>query len=118
MSLLNTQIIKGKRMSVFKKKEDTPKEKKSSFAFVEDVTDVSEKKETENLDDFITSGRGQAKKKSLNPKGRPKLDKNEKKEETVVIYLSKEQKELLQDKAKKASVSVSKYILLKVFGID
>ncbi len=108
-------------MSIFdkdtKKSEDTPKEKKtkSSFAFVEDTS--LEKKDTKDLEDFISSGRGQGK-KSLNPKGRPKLEQDEKREETIVIYLTKEQKELLTDKSKRASLSVSKYVLLKVFGID
>lgn len=107
-------------MGVFDKKSETPKDEKkqqrgSSFAFVED--DSSEKKGTKDLNEFVSSGRGQGK-RSLNPKGRPKLDQDEKKEETVVVYLSQEQKEQLQDRAKKASVSVSKYALLKIFGID
>lgn len=108
-------------MSVFdkndKKPEDPLKGKKprSSFAFVEDNS--SEKNDTKDLDKFISSGRGQGK-KSLNPKGRPKLDQDEKRDETIVIYLTKEQKDLLTDKSKKTSLSVSKYVLLKVFGID
>ncbi len=101
------------------KKDDTPndekKQRRSSFAFPEDNS--SGKTDTKDLEEFVSSGRGQGK-RSLNPKGRPKLNQDEKKEETVVIYLSEKQKEQLQDRAKKASVSVSKYALLKIFGID
>ena len=103
-------------MGVFDKNNEKPKEKKpKSFAFVEDNS--AEIQDTKDLDSFVSSGRGQGK-RSLNPKGRPKLDQDERKEETVVIYLSKDQKDQLQEKAKKASVSVSKYALLKIFGID
>lgn len=108
-------------MSVFDKEDKKPevppkvKPPKSSFAFVEDTS--LEKKDTKNLNEFVSSGRGQGK-KSLNPKGRPKLHQDEKKEETIVIYLTKEQKDILTDKSKKTSLSVSKYVLLKVFGID
>ena len=107
-------------MGVFDKKSETPKDEKkqqrrSSFAFVED--DSLGKEDTKDLNEFVSSGRGQGK-RSLNPKGRPKLDQGEKKEEKVVIYLSKEQKGQLEDRAKKASISVSKYAILKIFGID
>lgn len=108
-------------MSIFDKDNKKPpttlkeKKSKSSFAFVEDNS--TPKQDTTDLNEFIASGRGQSR-KSLNPKGRPKLDQDEKRDETIVIYLTKEQKELLTDKSKKASLSVSKYVLLKVFGID
>lgn len=107
-------------MGVFDKKGETPTDEKkpkrgSSFAFPEDNS--SGNTDTKDLNEFVSSGRGQGK-RSLNPKGRPKLDQDERKEETVVVYLSQEQKEQLQDRAKKASVSVSKYALIKIFGID
>ncbi|MDN5071412.1 hypothetical protein O8C76_10310 [Aliarcobacter butzleri] len=95
--------------SIFNKKDKKP------FAFVEDNSTKLDPKE--NLEEFVSSGRGQTI-KSLNPKGRPKLKEEELKKETVMIYLTKEQKKLLSEKAEKASLSVSKYILLKIFGID
>lgn len=94
--------------SIFKKKE------KKSFAFVED--DIEENKE-ENLNAFLTSGRGQSK-QVLNTRGRPKKAKQDLKTEPVIVYMTKEQKESLQEKAEKSSLSVSKYILLKVFGLE
>ncbi|MFW0695666.1 plasmid mobilization protein [Aliarcobacter butzleri] len=97
--------------SIFKKKDSS-----KHFAFVEDNATQLDPKE-KNLDEFVSSGRGQTR-KSLNPKGRPKLKEEELKKETVMIYLTKEQKKLLSEKAEKASLSVSKYILLKIFGID
>jgi hypothetical protein len=60
----------------------------------------------------------QTKKKVLNPKGRPKVDKDDLKQEQIVIYLTKEQKDEITKKAKQSSLSVSKYVMLKVFGIN
>lgn len=102
-------------MSVFKK-EGAPKEKKKSFAFPEE-NEEKNSQDAANLDEFLKSGRGQGK-KVLNPKGRPRLEDDEKKQETIMIYVTKDQKETLQTKAKNSSLSVSKYILLKVFGVD
>ena len=94
--------------SIFKKNE------KKSFAFVEDNSIDNESKQ---LDEFVSSARGESK-KVLNPKGRPKLDKEELKQEQIVIYLTKEQKDEITKKAKQSSLSVSKYVMLKVFGIN
>ena len=94
--------------SIFKKNE------KKSFAFVEDNSIDNESKQ---LDEFVSSARGESK-KVLNPKGRPKLDKEELKQEQIVIYLTKEQKDEITKKAKQSSLSVSKYMMLKVFGIN
>lgn len=94
--------------SIFKKNE------KKSFAFVEDNSVDNESKQ---LDEFVSSARGESK-KVLNPKGRPKLDKEELKQEQIVIYLTKEQKDEITKKAKQSSLSVSKYVMLKVFGIS
>ena len=94
--------------SIFKKNE------KKSFAFVEDKTLKNDVKE---IDDFVSSGRGQTK-KTLNPRGRPKLNKDELKEEQIVIYLTNEQKDEITKKAKQSSLSVSKYVLVKIFGIS
>ncbi|MCT7910738.1 hypothetical protein N5912_02745 [Arcobacter lacus] len=100
--------------SIFNKKNK--KDSSKHFAFVEDNSPQLDPNK-KNLDEFVSSGRGQTM-KSLNPKGRPKLKEEELKRETVMIYLTKEQKKLLSEKAEKASLSVSKYILLKIFGID
>ena len=94
--------------SIFKKNE------KKSFAFVEDQNTQNNVNE---LDEFVNSGIGQTK-KVLNPKGRPKLQKDELKQEQIVIYLTKEQKDEITKKAKQSSLSVSKYVMLKVFGIN
>lgn len=94
--------------SIFKKNE------KKSFAFVEDQNTENNVNE---LDEFINSGKGQTK-KVLNTKGRPKLDKDELKQEQIVIYLTRDQKDEITKKAKQSSLSVSKYVMLKVFGIN
>lgn len=94
--------------SIFKKSE------KKSFAFVEDK---SVKNGVKELDEFVGSARGETK-KVLNPKGRPKIEKGELKQEQIVIYLTKEQKDEITKKAKQSSLSVSKYVMLKVFGIS
>ena len=94
--------------SIFKKNE------KKSFAFVEDNSIDNESKQ---LDEFVSSARGQSK-KVLNPKGRPKLDKEELKQAQIVIYLTKEQKDEITKRAKQSSLSVSKYVMLKIFGIN
>ena len=94
--------------SIFKKNE------KKSFAFVEDNSVDNESKQ---LDEFVSSARGETK-KALNPKGRPKLNNDELKQEQIVIYLTKEQKDEITKKAKQSSLSVSKYVMLKVFGIN
>ena len=94
--------------SIFKKNE------KKSFAFVEDNSVDNESKE---LNEFVSSARGETKKTS-NPRGRPKLNKDELKEEQIVIYLTNEQKDEITKKAKQSSLSVSKYVLVKIFGIS
>ena len=94
--------------SIFKKNE------KKSFAFVEDQ---STENNTKEIDDFVSSGRGQTK-KVLNPRGRPKLREEELKQEQIVIYLTQEQKDEITKKAKQSSLSVSKYVLIKIFGIS
>ena len=90
------------------------KSKQKSFAFVEDKSLENGVKE---LDDFVSSARGETK-KVLNPKGRPKVDKDDLKQEQIVIYLTKDQKDEITKKAKQSSLSVSKYVMLKVFGIS
>ena len=94
--------------SIFKKNE------KKSFAFVEDNSVDNESKV---LNEFVSSARSETK-KTLNPRGRPKLNKDELKEEQIVIYLTNEQKDEITKKAKQSSLSVSKYVLVKIFGIS
>ena len=90
------------------------KNKQKSFAFVEDQNTQNNVNE---LDEFVNSGRGQTK-KVLNPKGRPKLNEDELKHEQIIVYLTKEQKDEITKRAKQSSLSVSKYVMLKVFGIN
>ena len=90
------------------------KNKQKSFAFVEDQNTQNSVNE---LDEFVNSGRGQTK-KVLNPKGRPKLNDDELKHEQIIVYLTKEQKDEITKRAKQSSLSVSKYVMLKVFGIN
>ncbi|QKJ27317.1 plasmid mobilization protein [Aliarcobacter cibarius] len=90
------------------------KNKQKSFAFVEDQNTQNNVNE---LDEFVNSGRGQTK-KVLNPKGRPKLNDDELKHEQIIVYLTKEQKDEITKRAKQSSLSVSKYVMLKVFGIN
>ncbi len=90
------------------------KNKQKLFAFVEDKNTQNDINE---LDEFVNSGRGQTK-KVLNPKGRPKLELDELKHEQIIVYLTKEQKDEITKKAKQSSLSVSKYVMLKVFGIN
>ena len=90
------------------------KNKQKSFAFVEDQNTQNNVNE---LDEFVNSGRGQTK-KVLNPKGRPKLNEDELKHEQIIVYLTKDQKDEITKKAKQSSLSVSKYVMLKVFGIN
>ncbi len=90
------------------------KNKQKSFAFVEDKNTQNDINE---LDEFVNSGRGQTK-KVLNPKGRPKLELDELKQEQIVIYLKKKKKDEITKRAKQSSLSVSKYVMLKVFGIN
>ncbi len=90
------------------------KSKQKSFAFVEDQNTQNNVNE---LDEFLNSGRGQTK-KVLNPKGRPKLNDDELKHEQIIVYLTKDQKDEITKKAKQSSLSVSKYVMLKVFGIN
>ncbi|HJE03669.1 MAG TPA: hypothetical protein K8U92_07310 [Aliarcobacter thereius] len=98
--------------SIFKKND------KKSFAFVEDSSINSKLDNSVNeLDEFVSSARGESK-KVLNPKGRPKLKTDELKQEQIVIYLTKEQKDEITKKAKLSSLSVSKYVMLKVFGLN
>lgn len=95
-------------MAVFKKNEN------KSFAFVENIEN---KDKANNIDEFIENAKG-SKKTFQNIKGRPPVDDRYKKTEQVMIYLTKDQKNELVKKAKENNLSISKYIAIKVFGID
>ena len=90
---------------------NTPIYANTELLFVTLENDVKE------IDDFVSSGRGQTK-KVLNPRGRPKLKEEELKQEQIVIHLTNEQKDEITKKAKQSSLSVSKYVLVKIFGIS
>ncbi len=47
-----------------------------------------------------------------------KLNDDELKHEQIIVYLTKEQKDEITKRAKQSSLSVSKYVMLKVFGIN
>lgn len=59
--------------------------------------------------------------KTTEPKkqgGRPKLQDGEKKRYSCMIYLNKEQKQILEQKARKSNLPVSSYIIVRLFGIE
>ncbi|QKU36244.1 hypothetical protein CDOMC_a032 (plasmid) [Campylobacter sp. RM16192] len=53
-----------------------------------------------------------------NQKGRPTVDEEDKRTEQIIIYLTKKQKETLKNKAKKNNLSISKYVTIKIFGLE
>lgn len=53
-----------------------------------------------------------------NQKGRPTVDEEDKRTEQIIIYLTKKQKEILRNKAKKNNLSISKYVTIKIFGLE
>lgn len=77
-----------------------------SFAFIEN--DKEEK--ANNLKELVQKT-NQIKSEEYKPL-------NKKKNIGVWVYLNEEQKKELEAKAKKANLSVSKYIMIKLFGID
>lgn len=104
--------VSEKKSSVFNNNKN---KKKSSFAFVEDNS--NEEKKAKTLEEFTNGGRGQNK-RVPNPKGRPKVVEDELKKEVILIYATKKQKEELVERAQKNNLSVSKYISVKIFGLE
>ena len=106
-------------MSVFDDDKKS-KGKKQYFVFPED-TSIDTTKTPESLEELKKAGRGE--KRNANAKsqkrgrGRPKLEHTQEKE-PVMVFLTKEQKDELKRRAEKANLSMSKYITLKVFGLD
>lgn len=95
-------------MSVLNKKG-----KKSYFSALED-TSIDMTKTPNSLEELKKAGRGNNKPKK--PRGRPKSELQDK--EVVSLFLTKEQKEELRQRAKKADLPMSKYIMIKIFGLD
>lgn len=87
---------------------------KKVFAFID-----KDKKVENNIDidEFVSSATGQ-KKTLRNLKGRPEIPEHKKKKHYVMVYLTEEQKKELMNKAETNNLSLSKYIAIKLFGID
>lgn len=102
-------------MSVFDKKDENKKENKAgtkkSFAFVE-----NKEEKAQSLEKFVKKP-SQKLIEDKKPRGRPKL-LNKKEKIGVWVYLTKEQKQELEIRAKEANLSSSKYIMIKLFGLD
>lgn len=107
-------------MSVFDDKKT--KSKKSYFAAtsIED-TSIDMTKIPKSIDELKKAGRGEQRQNtSAKPKGkrgRPKSEHIQEKE-SILVFLTKEQKAELKRRAEKADLSMTKYITIKVFGID
>ncbi|HDX6281759.1 TPA: hypothetical protein RPW15_000185 [Campylobacter fetus subsp. venerealis] len=95
-------------MAVFKNSSD------KSFAFIENNDEL---KKVKDVNEFIKNAKG-SKKSFQNIKGRPKLNDDQKRTEQVMIYLTKSQKDELTKKASQNNLSISKYVSIKIFGID
>lgn len=90
------------------------KNQKPKLNFIDN--DDTDSKAAKNLNELNKSGRGAKKKGKV---GRPKMDESKRQtKRTLLIYLSDEQKAKLEEKAKKANLSMSAYITVKLFGVD
>lgn len=88
--------------------------KKPKLNFIDN--DDTDSKAAKNLNELNKSGRG-AKKKGKG--GRPKMDESKRQtKRPVLIQLSDEQKAKLEQKAKKANLSMNAYVIVKLFGVD
>lgn len=88
--------------------------KKPKLNFIDN--DDTDSKAAKNLNELNKSGRGAKKKGKV---GRPKMDESKKQaKRPLLIQLSDEQKTKLEEKAKKANLSMSAYIIVKLFGVD
>ena len=108
-------------MSVFDNNKKN-KSKKQYFAATSiDDTSTDTAPTPKSLDELVKGGRGEARNSKpqgqKRGRGRPKLEHTQEKE-FVMIVLTKEQKDELKRRAEKANLSMSKYIMLKVFGFD
>lgn len=88
--------------------------KKPKLNFIDN--DDIESKAPQNLNELNKSGRGAKKKGKV---GRPKMDESKKQaKRPLLIQLSDEQKAKLEEKAKKANLSMNAYVIVKLFGVD
>ena len=92
------------------------KSKKQYFATT--TNDTSTEQTPKSFDEPIKDGDEAS---NSNPQekgyGRPKLERSQNKE-SVMIFLTKEQKDELRHRAEKANLSMSKYVMLKIFGLN
>lgn len=90
------------------------KNKKPKLNFIDN--DDTDSKAAKNLNELNKSGRGAKKKGKV---GRPKMDESKKQaKRPLLIQLSDEQKAKLEEKAKKANLSMNAYVIVKLFGVD
>lgn len=88
--------------------------KKPKLNFIDN--DDTDSKAAKNLNELNKSGRGAKKKGKV---GRPKMDESKKQaKRPLLIQLSDEQKAKLEEKAKKANLSMNAYVIVKLFGVD
>lgn len=88
--------------------------KKPKLNFIDN--DDTDSKTAKNLNELNKSGRGAKKKGKV---GRPKIDESKKQAKRhLLIQLSDEQKAKLEEKAKKANLSMNAYVIVKLFGVD
>lgn len=88
--------------------------KKPKLNFIDN--DDTDSKAAKNLNELNKSGRGAKKKGKV---GRPKIDESKKQaKRPLLIQLSDEQKAKLEEKAKKANLSMNAYVIVKLFGVD
>lgn len=91
------------------------KSKKSYFSALED-TSIDMTKTPNSLEELKKAARGNVQNKTKKSRGRPKSELQDK--EVVSLFLTKEQKQQLRQRAKKADLPMTKYIMIKVFGLD
>lgn len=90
------------------------KNQKTNLNFIDN--DDTDSKAAKNLNELNKSGRGAKKKGKV---GRPKMDESKKQtKRPLLIQLSDEQKAKLEEKAKKANLSMNAYVIVKLFGVD
>lgn len=90
------------------------KNQKPKLNFIDN--DDTDSKAAKNLNELNKSGRGAKKKGKV---GRPKMDESKKQaKRPLLIQLSDEQKAKLEEKAKKANLSMNAYVIVKLFGVD
>lgn len=88
---------------------------KKKFAFVDDES-IDTNEMPKNLQELNKSGRGIKKDENQKKSGRP-LKNDEDKRESLMLYLTKEQKDELRLRAKNANLPMNAYIVVKLFGV-